>query len=277
MIEISLSASLVMYKPDLVELDRTLSALQRAAQVVRQDYAVRLELTLVDNSYEDSWHQRIQAQVEKYRRAMPDWSLYLLRSPGNVGYGRGNNLVIKQTDSDYHLVINPDLFVEPEMLVQALRFMEANPDVGLLTPAVFGEDGARHYLCKRNPTLFIMFLRNLPFGWIQSLFKSALARFEMRECNYDDLIDGVEYSSGCCMFFRTRLLQQINGFDTDYFLHFEDADISRRMLKIARVVYVPSVRVVHRWTRGTHHSLKMRLVTIRSGLIYWSKWGGTFG
>jgi nucleoside-diphosphate-sugar epimerase len=207
---------------------------------------------------------------------VPDWSLELTRSPGNVGYGRGNNLAIAHARSDYHAVINPDLFVDADALLEALRFMEGHTDVGLLSPAVVGEDGERHYLCKRNPTLLIMFLRSFAPLWLQSLLRSIVDEFEMRNCDYAKPIHPLEYPTGCFMFFRTAPLQAIGGFDPDFFLHYEDADIGRRILKVARVFYVPSVRVTHRWARDTHRSLQAMLLTARSGLLYWHKWGGVF-
>jgi nucleoside-diphosphate-sugar epimerase len=78
------------------------------------------------------------------------------------------------------------------------------------------------------------------------------------------------------MFFRTTPLQAIRGFDPDFFLHYEDADIGRRMLAVADVVYVPSVRVIHQWARDTHRSLRSKFVTAKSGWLYWRKWGGVF-
>ena len=276
MTPLSLSASLVLYKPDLPTLERTLMALQEAARVANESCMLHLELTLVDNSCDPLLHQRLLGWLKARRTAMPDWSVQLIRSTGNVGYGRGNNLVIDQIQSDYHLVVNPDLFVEQDALHEALRFLEDNPEVGLLTPAVFGEDGERHYLCKRHPTLLIMFLRSFSPNWLQSWFKDTLAEFEMRACDYAKPIFDVEYPTGSCMFFRTSVLQHINGFDPDYFLHYEDADIGRRTLQVAQIRYVPAVKVVHQWARDTHRSWAARLVTIRSGLTYWRKWGGTF-
>jgi nucleoside-diphosphate-sugar epimerase/GT2 family glycosyltransferase len=273
---LSLSASLVLYKPDLATLERTLLALQEAGRVAKQDGELLLELTLVDNSCDVSLHERIGLWLEARRAVMPDWTLRLLRSPGNLGYGRGNNLVIEDAHSDYHLVVNPDLFVAPDALREALRFLEDHPETGLLTPAVFGEDGERHYLCKRHPTLLIMFLRSFSPKWLQSWFKRTLDEFEMLDCDYGKLIFDVEYPTGACMFFRTSVLRQIRGFDPDYFLHYEDADIGRRALQVARVVYVPKVSVVHQWARDTHRSWASRLVTVRSGFLYWRKWGGVF-
>ncbi|MEN6432046.1 MAG: glycosyltransferase [Smithella sp.] len=193
------------------------------------------------------------------------------RNTNNIGYGRANNLVIEQSESDYHFVINPDLFVDPKSLVIALHFMQINPDVGLLVPSIFSEDGNRHYLCKRNPTLFILFLRSFAPAWLKACFKSTLDRFEMRDRNYDEIMDDVEFPSGCFMLFRTRIVKQLKGFDPAYFMYFEDADIGRRMLKIARIVYVPAVKVVHKWERGSHSGWHLRWVAMKSGLIYLKK------
>jgi len=179
--------------------------------------------------------------------------------------------VIEQSESDYHFVINPDLFVDPKSLVIALHFMQINPDVGLLVPSIFSEDGNRHYLCKRNPTLFILFLRSFAPAWLKACFKSTLDRFEMRDRNYDEIMDDVEFPSGCFMLFRTRIVKQLKGFDPAYFMYFEDADIGRRMSRIARIVYVPAVKVVHKWERGSHSDWYLRWVTIKSALIYWKK------
>ena len=274
MTEIYLTASLVIYKPNFLVLGRTLDALQQAFIYARQKHKLHFELTLVDNSDDREWSSRIEDWVAGRESAMDGWKINLLNPKRNLGYGRGNNLVIDKIESDYHLVINPDLFLEPDALHQALDFMHSNLDVGLLVPSVFSVDGQRQYLCKRNPTLFIMFLRSFSPNWLRLYFKFMLDEFEMRECSYDEIIEGIQYPTGCCMFFRTKSLKQVNGFDPDYFLHYEDADIGRRMLKVARIVYVPSVRALHLWARETHSSWKFRLVTIWSGLIYWGKWGG---
>lgn len=271
-----ISASLVVYKPDLPTLERTLIALQEAGRVARQARPIELSLTLIDNSDDDAIYRQLVVWLERFRANTPDWLLTMQRAPANLGYGRGNNLAIFSAKSDYHIVVNPDLFVDADALLEATRFMDVHSDVGLLTPAVFGEDGERHYLCKRNPTLLVMFLRSFSPLWLQSRMEFIIAEFEMRDCDYSRPIHPVEYPTGCFMFFRTAPLQAIGGFDPGFFLHYEDADIGRRMLKIARVVYVPSVRVVHQWARDTHRSIRSKLLTVRSGWRYWLKWGGAF-
>lgn len=269
-----LSVSLVVFRPVLPILEKTLQALQVAGRYILEKRPVRLSITLVDNSADAHVFKQIECWLRGMRARLPDWDVNLLQASDNLGYGRANNLVIDSVESDYHLVINPDLFVREDALSIAVAYMEDNPAVGLLTPATFGEDGNRQYLCKRNPTLFVMFLRSFAPGWMRRICNPVMHAFEMRDCDYEREIHPVEYPSGSFMFFRTQTLKSIGGFDPRIFLHYEDADIGRRLLRVARSHYVPTVVVTHLWARDTHKSLRMKWVTIKSGLYYWAKWKG---
>ncbi len=274
MTALHVSASLVLYRPDLPSVEQTLIALQEAGQFARATYDLELHITLVDNSADPVVYRQLGEWLEGFKNRMPTWTVRLERASGNVGYGRGNNLVIERVTSSYHIVVNPDLFVSQDALLEALHFMEGRPDVGLLTPAVFGEDGKRQYLCKRDPTLLVMFLRSFAPKWLRKKMQSVTDRFEMRDWDYGQVIPAVDYPTGCFMFFRTTILKEIGGFDPDFFLHYEDADIGRRMRRVASVVYVPAVHVVHQWARHSHGSLWSMWVTVRSGWLYVRKWGG---
>lgn len=272
-----LSVSMVVYKPNWAVLERALSSLDLAFKLVlKSNPLFKVSLYLVDNSCDKSWPDRLRTLLEKLFLNDARIQTKLIISDKNGGYGRGNNLAIEQSTAQYHLVINPDVYVDNDSIWRALSYLKDHPDVGLLVPAVRGENGERHFLCKRNPSLFIMFLRGFAPRWLKSLFHQKLSRFEMRDHDYDEGIDRVEYPTGCFMFFRAELLRQIGGFDPNFFLHMEDADIGRRMLKKARVVYVPEVKVVHLWARGSHRNFLIRWITIKSAFLYWKKWGGTF-
>ncbi len=270
------SASLVLYKPHLPTVEQTLGALLASVRFAQAHQPLSFELTLVDNTDDAESFEQIDRWFAALVWDQPDCVISLRRAPCNLGYGRGNNLVIDQVASDYHLVINPDLIVREDALLEAVRYMSSRLEVGLLTPAVHNIDGTRQYLCKRNPTLFVMFLRSFQLSPLRPVFKSLLDRFEMMDCNYGDEIRGVSYPTGCFMFFRTDILKRVGGFDPKIFLHYEDADIGRRLLTLAEVNYVPAVVVTHLWARDTHKSWRAKLVTARSGWYYFRKWGGLF-
>jgi hypothetical protein len=47
------------------------------------------------------------------------------------------------------------------------------------------------------------------------------------------------------MFARTQALKDVGGFDAHFFLYFEDFDLSLRMQKAGRVVFLPTANIVH--------------------------------
>ena len=82
----------------------------------------------------------------------------------------------------------------------------------------------------------------------------------------------VEFCSGCFMITRTEALLRIGGFDERYFLHFEDADLTRELKKIGRTVYNPDIEVVHKWERDNRKINKSFWIALKSMFIYMKKW-----
>jgi GT2 family glycosyltransferase len=268
--------SIVVYQPDLKLLRDVIGHLAAAAAELRRLRGGDVCLDIVNNNPRDDTFPQVRGWLDK-EQAAGAMRVKLIDSPGNIGYGAANNISIKNSaGADFHLVLNPDVLVELDTLLNAVDFMEANLNVGLLTPKVLGFDGEVHHLCKRNPSLFDMFLRSFAPGPLRRVFARRMDEFLMLDCDYGTLISPVRYPSGCFMFFRADLLRKINGFDEWFFMYLEDADIGRRILQCADVVYVPSVVIRHQWARGTHNNWRLRWITVVSALKYWHKWGGTF-
>jgi GT2 family glycosyltransferase len=60
-----------------------------------------------------------------------------------------------------------------------------------------------------------------------------------------DVVRDVPIASGCFMFARRGVLEAVGGFSPDYFLYFEDYDLSMRIRRASRIAYVSRVRIVH--------------------------------
>jgi len=239
----TLSVAVVTFRTPAAMLARALDSLAGAADVARAAGSLtQVRLFVIDNSPPEA-HGAVLEGV----RAWPAGAgtLEVLHGHGNVGYGRANNLALDRLDSDLHLVINPDIELAPDALLEALRTMEAHPEVGLLAPAVFGADGARQYLCKRYPSLWVLFLRGFAPAFLRRSGESAIARYEMRDVIGERYVDGVPLASGCFMLVRTALFRRLGGFDPRFFMYFEDYDLSMRVSDVARIAYAPGVRIVH--------------------------------
>ena len=219
-------------------LDRVFQTLAVALQ--RPEPALNTTVFLIDNGAPDE----LIGTPEAARSAA--FTLELIAGHGNVGYGRGHNLAIERASSRYHLVLNPDVEVDDAALADALFFLDSNPETGLLTPLIRDENGRQQFLCRRFPTVLDLFARGFLPSSLRRLFAKRLARYEMRDVIDDRTIFwDPPIVSGCFMLFRTDVLKRLNGFDPRYFLYFEDYDLSLRTHEIARVVYVPTVRILH--------------------------------
>jgi GT2 family glycosyltransferase len=130
--------------------------------------------------------------------------------------------------------------------VQALDFMDEHPDAGLVTPHIADETGRTQYLCRRYPSLFDLCVRGFAPEKVRRLFRKRLAHYEMRDLiNETEIVWDPSIISGCFMFCRTKLLRDLGGFDARYFLYFEDYDLSLRAHSLARLAYVPRIRLLH--------------------------------
>jgi len=191
----------------------------------------------------------------------------------NKGYGAGNNiaiqLAIENDNANYHIVLNPDIYFEKEVIAELLEYMDSNVDVGLVMPKVFYPNGELQYLCKLIPTpLDILFRMLLP----PAKFKERDNRFKLQFSNYNKFMN-VPYLSGCFMFFRIKSLKSVGIFDERFFMHFEDLDLSRRINEKFRTMFYPSVNIVHAHAASHRKSFKMLKISIVSAIKYFNKWG----
>ncbi|PMS15856.1 glycosyl transferase [Trinickia dabaoshanensis] len=250
---VDLSISVVVYRPDLSLLARTLESLAVAcAALERARPGFKAGCWLIDNGGFDSAGEMFETLSHAGVQCR------LVSGHGNVGYGCGHNLAIAEVQSRFHLILNPDIDLAEDALVQAFDFLDAHPEAGLLAPRVGDDEGGLQYLCRRYPTLWDLFVRGFMPASVRAAFARRLARYEMRaEINERDTLWDPPIVSGCFMLFRTDALRALGGFDARYFLYFEDYDLSLRAHRVARVAYVPAVRVVHHGggaaRKGTAH------------------------
>lgn len=219
-------------------------------------------IIIVDNASTDNTAMAVRTAQSFYPGLIE-----FLPQKANRGFGTGHNRAVPLMKSQYHVVVNPDIVIPCGALLEMARFMNTNPDVGLLTPKIIFPDGRLQYLCKHHPTFRDLFLRL----FLKGSFRKRQDWFEMRETGYDHVFD-VEYATGCFMFFRTEVFLQIHGFDQKFFLYLEDADITRHVNEVSRTVFFPGVQIVHEWQRDQHRKISLMWINLKSWLHYWWKW-----
>lgn len=191
----------------------------------------------------------------------------LIQLEQNIGFGAAHNKVLDKIDSRYHVIVNPDIYFDYDILAAMAAYMDKNPDIGLVSPKVLYPDGRVQMLPKKDPRFIYLLSRRLNFGFL----KKYRDRYEMALYGEDKPYD-IEFASGCFMFLRTDLYRKAGGFDERYFLYFEDADLSRSLRKLSKIQYNPDFYLYHHWERGGAKKAGLFLLQVKSMFKYISKW-----
>jgi GT2 family glycosyltransferase len=221
----------------------------------------RMEITVVDNASTDRTAALVEASYPGVR---------LIKLPQNIGFGQGHNKALPYMNAPYHLIVNPDITMEPDVLERMTAFMDTRADVALLTPKVLHPDGSEQFLPKELPSIHFLL-----GGYLERLgrpFTSWRSRYTWRDREVTEPVE-LFFATGCFMLARADALKVVGGFDPRYFLYMEDADLTREMKAKGVTLYHPGFSVTHVWSRDSAHSLKSTLMHVKSMMQYFCKWG----
>ena len=276
MLPSSLTVSVVTYRPDVALLECCLRKLALAIGAAREQGSIRsVAIALIDNS-EDRAVAAEVIELGRTRFAGSDIQVHYLHGHANIGYGTAHNLALHGTGADYQLVLNPDVELAPDALANAVRWLDAQVDVGALAPAVTNVRGEPEYLCKRYPAVFDLLLRGFAPAFVRRLFRRRLDRYELRDRidpGSDTAVLDVPIISGACMLVKRVPIDVTGGFDPKFFLYFEDFDWSVRLAKVTRIAWLPGFRAVHHGGGAARKGFDHIRWFVRSGLRFYRKHG----
>ena len=193
----------------------------------------------------------------------------------NVGYGAGHNKALKRVldkEEKYHLVLNSDVYFEPDILERIVEYMDAHEDVAQLIPNTIYPNGRLQYVCRLLPTpLDLVFRRFMP----KRIAEMRDKRFLLKEYRRVDEMD-IPFLLGSFMFFRTECFKRVGLFDKSIFMYMEDIDITRRMHKFYKTIFWPGCTIVHAHKAESYKNKKMLKIHIKSAIQYFNKWGWMF-
>ena len=207
-------------------LEQCLQSVQKALE------GIEGEVWVVDNNSPDD-------SVAVLRRDYP-W-VHLIANTENMGFARANNLAIRQSQSDYVLLLNPDTVVEEPTLRGVIEFMDAHPEAGGAGVMMHNEDG----------TLAPESRRGLPTPWVAGLKMLGFTkRYYMSHLPWDQP-GRIDVISGAFCMLRRKALDQVGLLDADFFMYGEDIDLSYRLRKGGWQNWYLPFEIVHYKGRST--------------------------
>ncbi len=187
------------------------------ASLLAQDYGP-FQVTLVDNASTDGSAPWVRQQFP---------AVHVIENERNVGFAAANNAALRQADTEFVVLANPDIVAPPDWLRQLITPMLADPRVAVAGCKVFYPDGRLQHAggIIRPP-----------------LATAAYYGAQQPDTGQFDAIADVDYVIGAALAMRRSL----GLLDEGYFLYYEEADLCARARRAGhRVIYVPQARLTH--------------------------------
>jgi GT2 family glycosyltransferase len=168
---------------------------------------------VVDNASDDDTVACIQAQIPQ---------AWVLANASNLGFGAANNRALREVQTRYSLLLNPDCLPGEGFFMGMVRAANQFPDAAILAP----------HLLRRNGEV------ELSYRWPATHWTSA-GPGALGSCS-------VGFVCGAVMLLNMPVMQTIGFFDETFFLYYEDDDLCLRLFNAQLpVVLVPEVQAVH--------------------------------
>jgi GT2 family glycosyltransferase len=196
---------------------------------------IEYEVIISDNGSKDD-------TLEYVRNEYPE--VVIVENKENLGFARGNNSGIAVAQGEYVLILNPDTLIHDDALDMWISWADRHPEAGAFGCRVLNPDGSFQNCARPFPTIWRY--------WIAALFLRPLA--SISSVFYSDTYAGwngmsereIDWQSGCCVMFRSSVLNQMQGFDPRFFYQFEEVDLCFRIHKAGyKILYTPQATITH--------------------------------
>ena len=201
----------------------------------------KYRIIIIENTNNNVFKKKIKSKFSNIE-------VYL--SKKNLGFGKANNLGIKKVKTPNTLLINPDVEIRYKDVVKLEKYAKKIKDFSILTVASNGIKQIMNAKLDKGDSSFQIFLNN------------------------HKKIQKIPWIPGWCMYCKTDDLNQIKGFDENYYLYFEELDLCKRLKKLGKSFYlINDVKVFHEYhgtADGLSNAMKKKYWYFRMWHYYWS-------
>jgi len=172
----------------------------------------------------------------------------IINNSSPQGFGDNHNQAfyssVRLKSRHYFFVINPDVRIKEDVFSVLANNLQLNPEIGVIAPLVKNYSGEIEDSCRDIPT---------PWRIVKKFFGVR----EVNKCLNNQVSFESDWAAGMFLGFRSEVYDLLEGFDTRYFLYYEDVELcSRVWLKNYIVLINPVVSIIHDGQRESHRNIK---------------------
>lgn len=192
-----------------------------------------MEIWVLDNNSTDESPDFIKESFPKVK---------LIKEDKNLGFAKGQNVILKKAKGDYYLIMNPDTKIHDDAIEKMVNFMEENSDCGISSCRI---TDFNNQMSSNGG--------NFPFGlallsWLFNLESLGInSNFHRMDKEYYLESKTVDWVGGTFMMIRKEVLEKIGFFNEKYFMYVEDVELCYRASKKGfKIMINPEVEIKHK-------------------------------
>jgi GT2 family glycosyltransferase len=224
--------------PTLAADSRLRECLEALARQTRRDF----EVIVIDNSGQGLARRNGSAAGAR-----------IIENQRNAGFGRAINQGLQSSSAPYLATLNDDAAPHPGWIDALVSAMERRPDAGMCASQVrlFGES------------------RLDSAGMLVALDGSSKQRGQGRSPGDFPVAEEVLLPSGSAALYRRAMLEQIGGFDDDFFLYCEDTDLGLRARWAGwKCLYAPDAVVEHHYSHSAGRTSPLKAYYVERNRLF---------
>ena len=224
--------------PTLSADERLRQCLDSLARQTRRDF----DVIIIDNSGKNLAARHAGAVGAR-----------VIANARNVGFGAAINQGLAAGSTPYLATLNDDAVVDPGWLAALVDALEARPDAGMCASQVrlYGE-----------PLLDSA-------GMLVAADGSSKQRGQGRPPADFPVAEEALFPSGSAALYRRAMLDEIGGFDADFFLYCEDTDLGLRARWAGwKCLYAPDAVVEHHYSHSAGRASPLKAYYVERNRLF---------
>ncbi len=218
--------------------DLTLKCLE---SIYEKTSGIEFDVFVIDNASADGSSQAIKENFSQ---------VILIENKENLGFGRANNIGIKNSKAKYVLFLNTDTILINNAVKVLFDLLESDTKIAACGGNLFAEDGSYVH----------------SFGYLNSPKRQLLRIFGLRYLLKDSKnnverksLQEVEQVIGADLMIRKSVLDEVGLFSEKFFLYFEESELQFRIRKAGyKIFYSPEAKLIHTEGGSTKKDKKLR-------------------
>jgi len=204
--------------------------------VMEKTEGVKYEIIVVDNGATDYTMSILKAELPT--------QVKLIKSETNLGFGKANNLAMEKAQGEFVFLLNTDTLLVNNAIKILYDYIKSDESIGVVGGNLYDAElfPAHSFMKKWHSIKDFSRFAKICHG----LKKVLLGKKKRDDFNWTENTMDVAYITGADMMTRKSVIDEVGGFDKDFFMYFEESELSYRIKKAGyRIVSVPEAKIIH--------------------------------